>query len=99
MDASVAALLGALIGGGVTVAVGYFQVRVSRTQERIRTAAELASKEHDFDIILRSEGKKLSYSLISQYVGFHEAVLREMEAGKGISLKRIEELSKNYGVE
>lgn len=99
MDSGFAALLGALIGGGATVAANYIQMHTSRTQQRIKTAAELASKEHDFDVVLRKEGKKLPYSMISQYVGFHDAILRELEKGQGITVKRLEELSREYDVD
>ena len=98
MDAGLAAILGALAGGAATFAATFFQARSSSRQQRVQTAATLAAKEHDFDVLLRAEGVKHPESFIAQYVGFHDAILRELEKGKGISTDQIEALAKDYGI-
>jgi hypothetical protein len=99
MDSGIAALFGALVGGGATVAVNYVQIRSNAAQQRIKTATELAQKEHGFDILLREDGAKRNYSLLSQYVLYYDAILRGLGKGQSISVSQLDELAKTYQIE
>lgn len=99
MDSGIAALLGALVGGSATFAASLFQSKVNAMQQRVRTATELAIKEHEFDLVIRTEkAEKRPYSLLSNYVAFHNAALKELETGKDNTPEHLEELAKKFGV-
>ena len=98
MDSGFAALIGALIGGGSTVSAQYFISKSQRRQQRIQAATSLAIKEHEFDVALRAEGKKLKYSLLGEYVAYHDAALARLDHGLQNTPDVLEELAKKYGV-
>jgi hypothetical protein len=98
MDAGVAALLGALVGGGTTFAANLVQTKVASRHNRARTAADLAIKEHELDVLLHKEGQKLKESLIAEYVAFHSALLANLEHGVDNTPDVVEALAKKYGV-
>lgn len=99
MDSGVAALLGALVGGATSLIANYIQARAQRKQDLIKIATDLAKKEHDFDLLLHKEGKKLDSSLIAEYTAFYVAVLGDLDQGREVTPARTLELAKRYGVD
>ncbi len=98
MGAGMAALFGALIGGGTTFAANFFQTKVAIRHNRARTATDLAIKEHEFDLLLHQEGQKLKESSLAEYVAFHSALLANLDKGRENTPDVVAEFAKKYGV-
>lgn len=98
MDSSIAALLGALIGGGATVLANLALAKSQNRQRRLQAATDLAIKEHEFDLINHKSGKNLKFSMLAEYVAYHDAALNRIEKGLDNTPDALEELAKKFGV-
>jgi hypothetical protein len=55
MDFGIAESIDALVRGGTTFVTNFFQVEAASTDNRTRTATDLAIKEHGFDLLFREK--------------------------------------------
>lgn len=95
MSATVAALLGALIGAGASVLAMVIQQRYQNKRELLRIAADLALQDHirRSELLTKSGGGRMPP--VSAFVHYQMRVLEHMSTGK-FNPGTIKALSEEY---
>ena len=98
MDSGVAALCGALVGGGITAVISYIQARSAERQNRIKIAADLGLAEwnvmHELGREHAADGKKVSVMPLFSCIA-HQALMLELIEKGELTPEAVEQATKD----